>query len=57
MMRGRPGIYRYVVLEQVEDYLRMGWAFAAYASAWSLLMVWVCDCPPAALGEHREAAE
>lgn len=47
-MRGRPGIYRYVIHERVTDYLRLGWAIAADLGPvhghWSLLMCWPCEC-------------
>lgn len=41
----RPGIYRYVLIERVEDYLRLGWCFAPgwYLGHWSVLMFWPCE--------------
>ncbi len=44
-MTARPGIYRYVVHELVEDYMRLGWLWVAYAGHWSSIMFWPCQCP------------
>jgi hypothetical protein len=40
-------IVRYVVHERVESYLRLGWLPLAPLGEWSILMGWVCSCPPA----------
>ncbi len=43
-----PEWFRYVLHEEAEDYLRLGWVFAAdlgiYHGQWSVLMRWPCDC-------------
>jgi hypothetical protein len=40
-------IVRYVRFGRVEAYLRLGWLPLAPLGEWSILMGWVCSCPPA----------
>lgn len=50
-MNARPdpiSFFRYVLYERVEDYFRLGWAFAAdlgpVHGQYSVLMAWPCQC-------------
>lgn len=56
---------RYVRLDQVEDYCRLGWMPvdinggrkpSDYHAQWSIIMRWPCDCPPLALNSELDAA-
>ena len=38
-------IGRYVLHENVMDYLRLGWSWRAYINDHAALMIWLCDCP------------
>lgn len=35
---------RYVLHENVIDYMRLGWVWRANISYWAALMIWPCEC-------------
>jgi hypothetical protein len=40
------GTLRYVTVERVEAYVRLGWLPLAPLGEWSVLMGWPCQCEP-----------